>query len=628
MAYYSVGIDAAQAERHPDWEFQDHHGRPFRFMGFRAVCLNSPYRRFALEQMREVLANYPIDGLWLDILRIGRHDQDCLCAYCRAEFSRSFPGKQLLNEQGTALSFRWRLDSLDRFLSEAIELAHSLRPGIPVTFNDAGLTYRGHLADGPIDVNLAGRTDLLSYEAHNSVRQSSISKALQAQGRPFEVGMPNTLPSQLAGSWIGWWVKPSAVLTLEATIVAAHGGTPYVGMMVHPDGSLFPGELETLGETGAWLRDRGPWLHGGQPVVDTAILHQNHGLGLKADTAVPYHPPEQPQPESLPEQPPRDFEPLPRPTLCNGMETALRHHHNQYAVIHEDQPLDRFRVLVLQGDTVVDPPLAGRIREWVGDGGCLIAEYHAGLLADGRARRDDFVLADVLGIHFDGYAGSWDANYLELTDRRLAGGIPRVPVMVVGPAVRVALDGAQSLALVHQPLGGYRTLERHTASRFNPPGQSTGAAAVTLHRFGRGQALYFASAIGDHITARHLVDPWPIRLVAHALDLLLPEPVLLTNAPAGVELLLNRHGPSSSGGRLVLHAFNHYVTGVPGDAGRDGLLVGPTSIRLNRSRVGEVRSAHLVPEWSPLPIQHDETWFRLELPPFTMTSAVLLETAD
>ena len=62
------------------------------------------------------------------------------------------------------------------------------RPGIPVTFNDAGLTYRGHLSSGPIDLDLAARTDLLSHEAHDSVRQSSISKALRAPPRIVRLG--------------------------------------------------------------------------------------------------------------------------------------------------------------------------------------------------------------------------------------------------------------------------------------------------------------------------------------------------------------------------------------------------------------------------------------------------------
>src|SRR5205807_761738 len=83
----------------------------------------------------------PVDGLWLDILRIGRHDQDCLCAYCRADFARCHPSRSLVAEQGTAVSQRWRIASLDGFLADTRAMAHSLRPGLPVTFNDAGLTY-------------------------------------------------------------------------------------------------------------------------------------------------------------------------------------------------------------------------------------------------------------------------------------------------------------------------------------------------------------------------------------------------------------------------------------------------------------------------------------------------------
>src|SRR5207302_10755378 len=191
------------------------------------------------------------------------------------------------------------------------------------------------------------------------------------------------------------------------------------------------------GEPGAWLSAQRNWLQDSRAVVDAAILNQNHGLGLKSEAPVPYHPPEQPRPQSLPEQPQTDFEPLSRPTLCNGLEVALTRHHVQYEIVHEDQPLDAYRLLVLQGDAVINAAVADRIRSWVANGGCLLAEYHAGLRDDGRRRRTDFTLAGVLGVRVDGYGGSWGVNYLQIVVEPLRAGLPRVPLMVVGPAVRV-----------------------------------------------------------------------------------------------------------------------------------------------------------------------------------------------
>jgi hypothetical protein len=620
MAYYSAGIDSAQAERHPDWEFQDAEGRPFPFLGFRAVCLNSPYREFALGQIAEILANYPVDGLWLDILRIGRHDQDCLCTYCRRTFAEAHDGLSLVDAANSATSHRWRVQCINRFLAEAVALARRLRPGIPVTFNDAGIVYRGHLADGPIEPDVTRQVDLLSYEAHTSVRQSSVAKALRAQGRPFEVGITNTLPSHVAGSWIGWWVKPSALLSLETAIVAAHGGTPYVGAMVYPDGALVPAEMQVLGETGAWLEARREWLHGHAPVVDAAVLHQHYGLGLKRDTPMPYHPPEQPFPEPLPEQPRRPFEPLPRPTLCNGLEIVLRDHHVQYQILHEDQSLDGHRLLVFQGDTIVSPELAERVRHFVHQGGALLVEYHGGLLGEGRVRRADFLFADVLGVRFAGYAGSWDANYLRLDDVRLRAGLPDFPLMVVGPAVRVELAGATPLATVVQPLGGYRTRLRHTASRFNPPGAATDAAGVTWHRYGAGQAVYVACALGDHVSARHEVDPLAKRFGANLVDLLLPNPLLRTNAPSGVELLLNRRP-----GGYTLHAFNHYLAAGGGDGRRDAPAVAGVHVVLDERRLLRIGRARLVPEGKCLEVRRADGMAALDLPAFAIACTVALD---
>jgi hypothetical protein len=378
--------------------------------------------------------------------------------------------------------------------------------------------------------------------------------------------------------------------------------------------------MAVLGETGAWLEARRDWLRGHRPVVDAAILHQHYGLGLKRDTPMPYHPPEQPLPEPLPEQPRRAFEPLPRPTLCNGLEVVLRDHHVQYQILHEDQPLDGHRLLVLQGDTIVDAELADRVRAFVNAGGALLVEYHGGVLDEGRARRADFVFADVLGVRFAGYAGGWDANYLRLDDDRLRVGLPDFPLMIVGPAVRVEPVGASPLATVVPPLGGLRTSQRHTASRFNPPGGGTDAAAVTWHRYGAGQAVYVAVALGDHVSARHEVDPWAKRFGANLIDLLLPDPLLRTTAPSGVELLLNRRP-----GGYTLHAFNHYLAAAGSDGRRDAPVIAAVRVRLDERRLGQLGRARLVPEGLDLEVARGDGTAALDLPPFAITCTVALD---
>jgi hypothetical protein len=173
---------------------------------------------------------------------------------------------------------------------------------------------------------------------------------------------------------------------------------------------------------------------------------------------------------------------------------------------------------------------------------------------------------------------------------------------------------------VVQPLGGYRTSLRHTASRFNPPGGATDAPGVTWHRYGAGQAAYVAVALGDHISARHEVDPWAKRLGANLVDLLLPSQVLRTTAPSGVELLLNRRP-----GGYTLHAFNHYLAAAGSDGRRDAPAIAGVRVTLDERRLGRLGRARLVPEDTYLEIARGDGAAALVLPPFAIASTVALD---
>ena len=82
MAYYSVGIDAAQAERHPDWEFQDRswptlplHGVSRRLpqLALSPICAGADARASGRIPHRRSLAGYlahrpPRPGLLVQLL--------------------------------------------------------------------------------------------------------------------------------------------------------------------------------------------------------------------------------------------------------------------------------------------------------------------------------------------------------------------------------------------------------------------------------------------------------------------------------------------------------------------------------------------------------------------------------
>ena len=79
--------------------------------------------------------------------------------------------------------------------------------------------------------------------------------------------------------------------------------------------------------------------------------------------------------------------------------------------------LRNFEVLVLPETEVVSSMLAETIRAWVHDGGTLIASGRCGLLDEQRHARDNFALANVLGVNYAGeerkYAYDPDGKFKE-----------------------------------------------------------------------------------------------------------------------------------------------------------------------------------------------------------------------
>jgi hypothetical protein len=612
FAYYSVAIDDYQVRLHPDWAFVDIDGRGCGEIGFAWGCLNSPYGDFVLAQLEEILSSYPVDALWLDILALGPPGRDCVCASCRRRY-REAHGGDLTAALGTPAIGAWKVESLERFLTGVHALVAAHRPGMPVSFNGAGPGFRRHPEAGAAGRRLLDLVDFLSDEGHTPLNESLLAKGMRAFGRPFEILTSNGI----ANEWVGWEVKPTHLLSLEAAVVASHGGSVGAGLSVLPDGHLPAAELAVLRRTADFLAERAAWFGDQRGLADVRVLVQL--VRPERD----YRPPEMPElPPPLPRRGAHHTPPLRhrRAPICNGLWDALREHHVAVEFVYEETPLADGGVLVLQGDAAIGEEVAERIRDFVRGGGRLLAEGHAGLLDSRGRRRDDFILADVLGVHFAGYAGAWDVNYLTPDDPALSAGLPGFPLHITGPALRVVPDGARVLARLTPPLGGEQSETHHTASLFNPPGPATDLPAVTRRRFGAGEAIYIGMGVGEYLAARRDVDPWVKRLVGNLIDLLLPAPLFRTDAPPGVECLLNR-----AGDRLLLHLLNHYAASeFVGAAG--GPRVDGFDIEFNEERLGRVRAARVAPSAAPLAIARPEPgWARVVAPPFAIHQVVEVE---
>ena len=127
FAYICIGWVKKYSFEHPEyvdyqWEEKD----------CPLICLNSPYRDMILESSREILGNYPVDGIRYDIL-----DQQtkCRCDGCKKLYYEIF------NDTMPEVWIDWqhqqkfRLESISRIVKDLYSACKTVKPDVPVWQN-------------------------------------------------------------------------------------------------------------------------------------------------------------------------------------------------------------------------------------------------------------------------------------------------------------------------------------------------------------------------------------------------------------------------------------------------------------------------------------------------------------
>jgi hypothetical protein len=172
------------------------------------------------------------------------------------------------------------------------------------------------------------------------------------------------------------------------------------------------------------------------------------------------------------------------------------------------QLLDRFETLVLPEVECLSDAHAEMIRQWVEKGGTLVGTFRCGLRDEKHRERSNFALADVFGVDYaeevKKYAYTQEgklrerftAIYLESSGHPLAQVFGRGTAGLPGSFLRVHKTSGVEILRYRLPWMVEDLPNNHW---YNwgppPPGEETAGPAVTLNRFGTGQAVYMGVAL-------------------------------------------------------------------------------------------------------------------------------------
>jgi len=518
VAYYSLQFNNQIVLSHPDWGWVNEKGKQQRFRWYIA-CLDSPYRQYVLGMMDEIFSRYEVGELFLDIFGMqfalyqgeGR-EPFCYCRYTQEAWEKEHPGdpyrEGFKTREGWERRYEWHQKrTMVQMLDEIIALARRHRPNLLISLNGGPESFPNEVMQ---------RVSFIYAEPITTETGISVGSILmRGWGRPnYQAGVfsrqgyldlyPGSIPRVLADG-----------LILQNARTFFVGNAPIIGGL---DGQGFSKRwFQVAKEHWEDVRNVDCLLEGVEPLYSTAALYSDST-----------------REELAGQKRPVDF----RRSTVGALET-LTYAGRPVASLPEFRlsqvPLDQFEALVLPEVEVLSDAHAELIREWVNNGGTLVASGRCGLLDERHQGRSNFPLADVFGVDYvsEETKYAYDQNgkpkegvtsiYLQSAGHPLARMLAVSTVGLPGPYLNLKRTTAVEVMRYRLP---YMVEDLLHNKWFNwgppPPGGETGGTAVAYNKYGKGQAVYLGVELFRAMAQRPF---WIRKWIPDLMKQLAPKPV-------------------------------------------------------------------------------------------------------
>ena len=345
------------------WATHDRRGRPIVFGSrwpTRYQTLHSPFRKVSVQQVQELLTGYgPIDGMWLDIFgeRLNTNSK-----WVAQGYQKMF-GQNFAKASGPRRA-EFNARTLAGYLDDVRALSAKHQPQMVWTSNGSA---QQTAAGGVWRKWVSPRLDYLSVEGHSLARNEQLARLAWTLDKPIEIGL------LLNRSWFTPMADaaPPANMTprqaIASTAVAVCQGASVYFALTPGHGGVFGGDLKVAKAVGAWFRAVQPVLRDARPSAEAGIV-----LGSA---------------------------PADRGVLA--LQAALA----RAGVLARPSPVAAgHAVVVLPQSARLDDKQAEQLRQYVRQGGRLIALGQASMLDAAGKERKDYSLRDVLGVRYKGVA--------------------------------------------------------------------------------------------------------------------------------------------------------------------------------------------------------------------------------
>lgn len=502
--YITVGWDEYMAKLHPEWLARNADGTPHGAgplqAGWKKLCFNSPYIDYVREQTVEVLEKFEgqVDGLFFDIIS----QSPCYCSYCMESMLNQGLDPECKDQ---ATSFAEGV--VNKFKEDMTDLIRKYDKDCSIFYN------AGHVGPSIRD----------SLDTYSHLELESLPSGGWGYSHfPITVRFARNLGKEYLGmtgkfhkSWADFGgFKNQASLEYECFMSLAYGAKCSIGDQLHPSGAINKATYELIGSVFNQVKEKEAWCDDVTGISEIAVFTPEAII----EDHIRLHP------------------------SIQGAFRMLTEAHIQFDIIDGKMDFNKYRVILMPDVITLDETLEAKFKEYLDNGGKIISSYKSGLNRD----ESQFAL-EGLGLDLVGDA-EYSPDFI-LPGSSLDKGILDTEYAMYDRGLYVEpKEDTEKLAAIWDPY--FNRNYKHFCSHFQTPVEKESKyPAVTR----KGNAIYFAHSIFS-MYYEHGMRAYK-QLVLNALDLLLPERIILTNAPTTAQISLNYQEEED---RYIAHIL-HYI---------------------------------------------------------------------
>jgi len=555
--YITVQWDHFTANEHPEWLIINANGRisgtpPYEAGFYRRICLNTPYVDFLKAHVQEVLETLPTDGIFFDIVA----PQDCSCKYCRAGMMA-----EGLEPSDPVVRLEYATTVVNNFKLDMTSFVHQFDEDCSTFYN------AGHI--GPRHRSVADAYTHFEIESLPSGGWGYMHFPLTVRyARNLGIDCMG-MTGKFHTSWGDFHsFKNEQALQFECFHMLALGAKCSIGDQLHPTGKICQTTYNLIGSVYSEVEKKEIWCKDAKPIVDIGVFT------------------------------PEEFTVARHNSAAMGVARILQEGAHQFDIIDTASDLSNYKVVVLPDNIPVSDELAGKIDEYLAQGGAVIASYQAGL----NEQKSEFALKS-LGIKLKGEA-PYSPDFI-LPKGKIGDGLPETEHVMYLRGMEVEAEpGSEILADVIVPYFN-RTYKHFCSHRHTPSAGKVGYPGIIQS----GRSIYFAHPIFTQYSEN--APRWCKKLFLNALELLLPEPLIRLEAPTTTLATVNEQ---SAENRWILHLL-HYI---PERRGQDFDIIEDVipifDVKVSVKAPKGVQDVVCVPEQKPLEFQPNSGRIEFVLP--------------